>query len=126
MVACLNQRWLEVIEKMSNLKARFIILTLIFLSISFNNVRSEEKTKLIEIDWSFKRGSQFENTLMTIDGNILTGKRVQARLRDMIIYWVVGPSKAGKVLTDDRLEELTLEWQNATGKAGSIPKVINA
>ena len=54
MAVCLNQRWLEVIEKMSNLKARFIILTLIFLSISFNNVRSEEKTKLIEIDWSFK------------------------------------------------------------------------
>ena len=79
-----------------------------------------------KIDWSFKKGSQFENTLMTIDGNILTGKKVQARLRDMIIYWVVGPSKAGKVLTDDRLEELTQEWQDATGQEGSIPKVINA
>ena len=42
------------IEKMSNLRVRFIILTLIFLSITLNSVRSEEKTKLIEIDWSFK------------------------------------------------------------------------
>ena len=39
---------------MSNLRVRFIILTLIFLSITLNSVRSEEKTKLIEIDWSFK------------------------------------------------------------------------
>jgi len=39
---------------MSNLKVRFIILTLIFFSITLNNVRSEEKAKLIEIDWSFK------------------------------------------------------------------------
>ena len=42
------------IEKMSNLKVRFIILTLIFFSITLNNLRSEEKAKLIEIDWSFK------------------------------------------------------------------------
>ena len=39
---------------MSNLKARFIILSLIFFSITFNQVKSEEKTKLLEVDWSFK------------------------------------------------------------------------
>ncbi len=39
---------------MSNLKVRFIILTLIFFSITLNNLRSEEKAKLIEIDWTFK------------------------------------------------------------------------
>ena len=39
---------------MCNLKARFIILSLIFLSITFTEVKSEEKTKLIEVDWSFK------------------------------------------------------------------------
>ena len=42
------------IGKMCNLKARFIILSLIFLSITFTEVKSEEKTKLIEVDWSFK------------------------------------------------------------------------
>ena len=39
---------------MCNLKTRFAILTLIFLSITFNHAKSEEKTKLLEVDWSFK------------------------------------------------------------------------
>ena len=39
---------------MCNLKVRFIILSLIFFSITFNQVKSEEKTKLLEVDWSFK------------------------------------------------------------------------
>ena len=39
---------------MCNLKARFIILSLIFFSITFDQVKSEEKTKLLEVDWSFK------------------------------------------------------------------------
>ena len=39
---------------MCNLKARFIFLSLIFFSITFNQVKSEEKTKLLEVDWSFK------------------------------------------------------------------------
>ena len=39
---------------MCNLKARFIILWFIFFSITFNQVKSEEKTKLLEVDWSFK------------------------------------------------------------------------
>ena len=39
---------------MCNLKARFIILSFIFFSITFNQVKSEEKTKLLEVDWSFK------------------------------------------------------------------------
>ena len=39
---------------MCKLKAHFIILSLIFFSITFNQVKSEEKTKLLEVDWSFK------------------------------------------------------------------------
>ena len=39
---------------MCNLKTRFVILSLIFLSITFNQAVSEEKTKLLEVDWSFK------------------------------------------------------------------------
>ena len=36
------------------LKDSFIILSFIFFSITFNQVKSEEKTKLLEVDWSFK------------------------------------------------------------------------
>ena len=39
---------------MCNLRVRFLILFLIFFSITFNSVRSEEKVKLLKIDWSFK------------------------------------------------------------------------
>ena len=39
---------------MCSLKTRFIIISIIFLSITFSSVRSEEKTKLIQVDWSFK------------------------------------------------------------------------
>ena len=39
---------------MCNLKVRFLILSLIFFSITFNSARSEEKVKLLKIDWSFK------------------------------------------------------------------------
>ena len=50
----LNLKWPEVIKKMCNLRVRFLILFLIFFSITFNSVRSEEKVKLLKIDWSFK------------------------------------------------------------------------
>ena len=39
---------------MCNLRVRFLILFIIFFSITFNSVRSEEKVKLLKIDWSFK------------------------------------------------------------------------
>ena len=39
---------------MCNLRVRFLILFLIFFSITFNSVRSEEKVKILKIDWSFK------------------------------------------------------------------------
>ena len=39
---------------MCKLRVRFLILFLIFFSITFNSVRSEEKVKLLKIDWSFK------------------------------------------------------------------------
>ena len=42
------------IKKMCSLRARLIIFLLIFFSITFNSVRSEEKIKLLEVDWSFK------------------------------------------------------------------------
>ena len=39
---------------MCKLRVRFLILFLIFFSITLNSVRSEEKVKLLKIDWSFK------------------------------------------------------------------------
>ncbi len=39
---------------MCKLRIRLIFLSLIFFAITFSQLNSEEKTKLIEVDWSFK------------------------------------------------------------------------
>ncbi len=75
------------------------------------------------IDWSFKYGSQFTGAVINIEGNIQTGKKVQARLRDLIICWVLGTKKAEAFFAGGRFDELTEEWQNSTGLKGKpIPE----
>ena len=46
-------------------------------------------------------------------------------LRNLIIYWILGPKKAELFFEDfeDSLEDLTKEWNKATGKKGQIPEV---
>ena len=39
---------------MCNFRVRFLILSIIFFTITFNSVKSEEKVELLKIDWSFK------------------------------------------------------------------------
>ena len=80
------------------------------------------------INWSYKRGDdhQFLGSVINIDGNIQTGKGIKDRLRDLIIYWILGPDKA-KIFFEgnDRLEKLTEEWRRATNQDGDIPEVKN-
>ena len=80
------------------------------------------------INWSYKRGDdhQFLGSVINIDGNIQTGKGIKDRLRDLIIYWILGPDKAKIFFAgNDRLEKLTEEWRRATNKDGDIPEVKN-
>ena len=83
--------------------------------------------KINNIDWSYEYGSQFTGAVINIEGNIQTGKRVQSRLRDLIICWILGNTKAEEFFEGSgRFEELTEEWQNSTGKKGPIPEVKTA
>jgi DGQHR domain-containing protein len=78
------------------------------------------------IDWSYeKEEHQFLGSIINIDGNIQNGKGIKKRLRNLIIYWVLGPEKAKIFFEDfeDSLEDLTKEWRKATGKKGEIPEV---
>ena len=78
------------------------------------------------IDWSYeKENHQFLGSIINIDGNIQNGKGIKKRLRNLIIYWILGPKKAELFFEDfeDSLEDLTKEWNKATGKKGQIPEV---
>jgi len=78
------------------------------------------------INWSYDNTEhQFRGAIINIDGNIQNGKGIKNRLRDLMIYWILGPSKAEIFFQDNnRLEELTEEWNISTGKKGNIPEVI--
>jgi len=77
------------------------------------------------IDWSYeKEKHQFLGSIINIDGNIQNGKGIKNRLRDLMIYWILGPDKAKLFFEDGRLNSLTKEWRNATGLKGEIPEVV--
>ena len=77
-----------------------------------------------KIDWSIDKGSQWEGIVMTNDQTILTGKAVQDRLRDLIIYFVLGESKFKNLENgDERYDELLNKWQSSTkSKENKLPQ----
>ena len=77
------------------------------------------------IDWSYdKEKHQFLGSIINIDGNIQNGKGIKNRLRDLMIYWILGSDKAEIFFEDGRLDELTNEWKKATGLKTNIPEVV--
>jgi DGQHR domain-containing protein len=77
------------------------------------------------IDWSYNKDDhQFLGSIINIDGNIQNGKGIKNRLRDLIIYWILGSSKAKLFFDDIRLDELTKDWNKSTGIKGDIPEVV--
>ena len=79
------------------------------------------------IDWSYKDNTdhQFLGSVINIEGNIQTGTGVKDRLRDLMIYWILGSSKAAIFFeSSNRLETLTSEWNRSTGRKGEIPEVV--
>ena len=48
---------------------------------------------------------------------------IKNRLRNLMVYWILGPEKAKIFFEDGRLEELTTDWQKATGLKTDIPEV---
>ena len=61
---------------------------------------------------------------MTNDLTILTGKSVQDRLRDLIIYFVLGESKFKNLENGkERYDELLKKWQESTkSKENKLPE----
>ena len=76
------------------------------------------------INWSWKLGSQFEGMVVTTDGTIMTGGKIQKRLTSMIIYWVLGRSKFEKLLGEKELQKLDKDYKSTTKSKGEFPNVV--
>lgn len=80
-----------------------------------------------KIDWSTVKGkSQWEDIVLTRDGTILTGKKVQDRLKNMIIYFALGKSKYLKLENGEMMhEDLLQRWKDCTNdnKSTELPEV---
>tara|TARA_B100000989_G_scaffold275389_1_gene234902 strand:- start:1129 stop:2472 length:1344 start_codon:yes stop_codon:yes gene_type:complete len=77
-----------------------------------------------KIDWSWKSGSQFEGMVITSDGTILTGSKIQKRLTSMIIYWILGRPKFLKLLGEKELQKLDKDYKNTTKNKTDFPSVV--
>jgi len=77
-----------------------------------------------KINWSYGPGSQFEGMILTTDGTILTGGKIQKRLTTMIIYWVLGKSKFVSLLGQKKLDQLNKDFKITTKKKGDFPEVV--
>ena len=77
-----------------------------------------------KIDWRWDRGSQFEGMIITSDGTILTGSKIEKRLTHMIIYWVLGRAKFEKMpsLGKKELDKLDKDYRSTTKQKGEFPK----
>ena len=101
-------------EKMRKQRKKYLIY-LIFRCLS----------KINKIDWSWGSGSQFEGMVLTTDGTILTGSKIQKRLKLMIICWILGKSKFVSTVGEDTFNQLTKDWRITNKiKQGDFPEVI--
>ena len=76
-----------------------------------------------KIDWSYSKGSQFEGMVMTMDATILTGTKIQNRLKNMILFWVLGKKKFIAILGDDAFNKLNEDYQLTRDTTSDFPAV---
>lgn len=78
--------------------------------------------KVNKIDWSYNEDSQFEGMVITRDGTIMTGKKIEDRLTDMIMYWVAGKSKFVNMFGQKDLDQLNKDYRTTTKEKGDFPE----
>ena len=79
-----------------------------------------------EILWEIthvRKGSQFEYMVITTDGTILTGSKIQKRLVTMILFWILGKSKflASPGLGQKKLDQLNKDFNITTKNKKDFP-----
>jgi len=71
-----------------------------------------------KIDWSYAKGSQFENMVITPEGNILTGGKITERLKNMILFWVLGKKKFLEVVGQEVFDTLNSDFNSVNSTSG--------
>ena len=75
--------------------------------------------KLInKINWSYAKGSLFENMVITPEGNILTGGKITERLKNMILFWVLGKKKFLDVVGQEVFDSLNSDFNSVNTTSG--------
>ena len=64
------------------------------------------------IDWSYDKGSQFQNMVITPESNILTGSKILERLKNMILYWILGEDKFKNIVGEKNFDELNNDYNS--------------
>ncbi len=72
-----------------------------------------------DIDWSYDKGSQFENMVITPEGNILTGSKILERLKNMILFWILGENKFKQIVGEVNLKTLNEDYNIVNDLKGS-------
>ncbi len=100
---------------MCNLKARFIILSFIFFSITFNQVKSEEKTKLLEVDWSFKGiTGKFERSSLQRGYQVYTEVCASCHSMNLVSYRNLG-EPGGPEFSVDQVKAIAANFEVEDG-----------
>ena len=64
-----------------------------------------------EIDWSYDKGSQFENMVITPESNILSGSKILERLKFMILFWILGEKKFIEIIGEEKFDQLNDDYR---------------
>ena len=75
-----------------------------------------------DIDWSYGAHSQFENMVITPEGTILSGSKIVTRLKNMILFWILGEKKFQKIIGEKALKELNEDYHRVNNTKDNFPK----
>ena len=100
---------------MCNLRVRFLILFLIFFSITLNSVRSEEKVKLLKIDWSFKGVTgKFDRASLQTGYQVYTEVCASCHSMNLVSYRNLG-EKGGPEFSVEQVKAIAANFEVEDG-----------
>ena len=95
-----------------------LVDAILFLKLESDLDDSQIYSKINKIDWSYDKKSQFENMIITPEGNILTGGKITERLKNMILFWVLGKKKFLEIVGQEVLDTLNANFNEVNDTSG--------
>ena len=95
-----------------------LVDAILFLKLESDLDDSQIYAKINKIDWSYDKKSQFENMVITPEGNILTGGKITERLKNMILFWILGKKKFLEIVGQEVLDTLNTNFNEVNDTSG--------